>query len=262
MKLLYLPILIVITFFTACSTTTHVDLKDEIEVIENGLMKAVQIKGDIPKRFSLAERMEYHKVPGVSIAVVIDNKISWAKGYGIANTETGKEVGVNTLFQAGSISKPLAALSALKLVEEGSVDLDHDVNTYLTSWKIPDNDFTQDEKVTLRRLLTHTAGLTVHGFPGYSQTDTFPSIEQVLNGEGNTAAIVVDTTPGNTWRYSGGGYTVMEKLVEDMSGLPLEEYMNTNILQQMGMSNSTYKQPLPVDQHSLASAAYDNKGGG
>ncbi|MCB0621793.1 MAG: beta-lactamase family protein, partial [Saprospiraceae bacterium] len=122
-----------------------------------------------------------------------------------------------------------AALAVLKLVEEGALALDEDVNKYLVDWKVPDNEFTEKEKVTLRRLLTHTAGMTVHGFPGYGQTDTFPSITEVLNGEGNTPKIFVDTVPGSIWRYSGGGYTVMEKVVEDVSGLPFEEYMATKV---------------------------------
>ena len=102
-----------------------------------------------------------------------------------------------TLFQAGSISKPIAALAALKLAEEGSIDLDTDVNVYLNNWNVKENEYTRQEKVTIRRLLTHTAGTTVHGFPGYTKTDTFPSIEQVLMGEGNTPAIHVDTIPGS-----------------------------------------------------------------
>ena len=204
--------------------------------------------------------MEYHNIPGVSIAIVKDGKLKWAKGYGIANTNNGNEVTVNTIFQAGSISKPIAALSALKLVENGSIDLDKDVNTYLTDWRIPDSKFTKDEKVTLRRLLTHTAGMTVHGFPGYKQKDTFPSITKVLNGKGNTAAIFLDTIPGSIWRYSGGGYTVMEKLVEDISGLSLDEYMAENILQPIGMENSTYSQPLGIGLYTDVSAAYDGEG--
>ena len=189
-----------------------------------------------------------------------NGKIKWAKGYGIADSESGGKVNANTLFQAGSISKPVAALSGLKLVEAGKIDLDQDINSYLNGWKIDENKFTQVEKVTLRRLLTHTAGMTVHGFPGYKQTDTFPSITQVLNGSGNTPKIFVDNTPGSIWRYSGGGYTVMQKMVEDISSLSFEVYMLKNILQPIGMENSTYKQPIQVEDHSNISAAYDGDG--
>lgn len=233
---------------------------NEIQAIDNGLLLETQVKGSAIKTFNIIDRMKYYKVPGVSIAVVENGKIKWAKGYGIANTNTGLKVDENTLFQAGSISKPIAALSVLKLVEEGVLNLDQDVNIYLKDWKIQDNEFTKNEKITLRRLLTHTAGITVHGFPGYQQRDNFPSITQVLNGEGNTPKIVVDTIPGNIWRYSGGGYTILEKIVEDVSGLPFEVYMANHILEPMGMNNSTYEQPLGVNYQSNVSAAYNFQG--
>jgi len=232
----------------------------EINSIENSLIKNVQIKGDSIQKFNILDRMDFYKVPGVSIAIVENGKIKWAKGYGDANTETGTKVDANTLFQAGSISKPLAALSALKLVENDSLELNKDVNYYLKNWQIPENKFTKTKKVTLEKLLTHTAGMTVHGFPGYQQTDAFPKIIDVLNGNGNTAKIVVDTIPGSIWRYSGGGYTVMEKVVEDVSGLSLDAYMSKNILRPIGMNNSTYQQPITKAFQNNISAAYDGNG--
>ena len=232
----------------------------EINSIENSLIKNIQIKGDSIQKFNILERMDFYKVPGVSIAIVENGKIKWAKGYGYANTETGTKVNASTLFQAGSISKPLAALSALKLFENDSLDLNKDVNYYLKNWQIPENKFTETEKVTLEKLLTHTAGMTVHGFPGYQQTDKFPEIIDVLNGNGNTGKIVVDTIPGSIWRYSGGGYTVMEKVVEDVSGLSLDDYMSKNILLPIGMKNSTYQQPIAKEFQNNISAAYDGNG--
>lgn len=210
--------------------------------------------------FNILQLMKYYDVPGVSIAVVDNGKLDWAKGYGIANTDTGYKVGNETLFQAGSISKPIAALAALQLASEGKVQLYSNINKYLKNWKIEENEFTASEKVTLERLLTHTAGATVHGFPGYRQKDSFPTIEAVLNGKGNTDQIRVDAIPGSNWRYSGGGYTVMEKMIEDVSGLPLEDYMRKHVLEPMNMDNSTYSQPLPEVWHSTASAAYNNQG--
>lgn len=233
---------------------------DQATAVENNLLPSIVVKGDTTQTYNLKERMQFYNVPGVSIAVVVDGKIAWAKGYGIANTNTGTKVDVNTLFQAGSISKPVAALAALHLVENGKLDLDTNVNTFLTAWKVPNNNFTQEEKVTLRRLLTHNAGMTVHGFPGYTQEEDFPTITQVLNGQGNTPAIVVDTIPGSIWRYSGGGYTVMEKIVEDVSGMPLEEYMEKYILSAMNMTNSTYEQPLGDAYLNNVSAAYNSQG--
>jgi CubicO group peptidase (beta-lactamase class C family) len=245
---------------TACEfTDTPNNIPADIEAVENGLLPPIIVKGEPVPTMNILDRMAFHKVPGVSIAVVDNGELQWAKGYGQANTELGTEVRENTLFQAGSISKPVAALAVLKLLEEGRVDLDEDVNNYLQDWKIPDNPYTAEKKVTLRLLLTHSAGMTVHGFPGYTQKDSFPSIISVLNGTGNTPPILVDTPPDSIWRYSGGGYTVMEKVVEDVTGMPLETYLK-DILPDFGMAQSTYEQPLPQARHAEASAAYDDQG--
>ena len=260
MKKIYFLILFLISLIGNCLAQKKDPIQAEINAIENGLIKNIQISGDSIQKFNIQERMDYYKVPGVSIAVVENGKIKWAKGYGFANTETGTKVDANTLFQAGSISKPIAALSALKLFENDSLELNKDANYYLKNWQIPKNKFTEIEKVTIEKLLTHTAGMTVHGFPGYEQTDEFPEIIDVLNGNGNTAKIVVDTIPGSIWRYSGGGYTVMEKVVEDISGLPLEEYMSKNILLPIGMKNSTFIQPISKEWQNNISAAYDGNG--
>lgn len=260
MKSFNFIIVILMLIVTSCKNEKTIDAIPDINVIETGLLPSILVKGDSIESLNLLERMEYYKVPGVSIAIVENGKIKWAKGYGIANTIDSSNVNTNTLFQAGSISKPVAALAALKLVEEGRINLDQDVNNYLKEWQIPKSSYTIEEKVTLRRLLTHTAGMTVHGFGGYQQTDTFPSIIEVLNGNGNTPQIIVDTIPGSIWRYSGGGYTVMEKMVEDVSGLPLNKYMSKNILQVIGMKNSTYEQPLSSEYYSNTSAAYDTDG--
>mgnify|MGYP000674803121 CR=1 FL=1 len=245
----------------SCQSQTSNKNQDsnEIQTIENGLLLGTQVEGGSVQTFNILDRMDYYKVPGVSIAVVENGKIKWAKGYGIANTNTELKVDENTMFQAASISKPIAALSVLQLVEKGILDLDEDVNKYLKDWKVPNNEFTKNEKVTLRRLLTHTAGVTVHGFPGYKQTATFPTTTQVLNGEGNTPKIVVDTIPGEIWRYSGGGYTIIQKVIEDVMQLPLEAYMASNILETIGMKNSTFEQPL-VNRLTNVSAAYDFQG--
>lgn len=259
MKKIYFLIFF-LSLISNCFAQKENPIQAEINAIENGLIKNIQIKGDSIKKFNIQERMDFYKVPGVSIAVVENGKIKWAKGYGFANTETGTKVDENTLFQAGSISKPIAALSALKLFENDSLELNKDVNYYLKNWQIPENKFTKIEKVTIEKLLTHTGGMTVHGFPGYQQTDEFPEIIDVLNGNGNTAKIVVDTIPGSIWRYSGGGYTVMEKVVEDVSGLPLEEYISKNILLPIGMKNSTYQQPILKEWQNNISAAYDGNG--
>lgn len=260
MKGLSLIVVVALLACISCNTDKPINYAIDVQTIENGLLPAILVQGDSVVTFNIQDRMVHHNVPGMSIAVVENGSLKWAKGYGTANTNNEQKVDEKTMFQAGSISKPVAALSALKLVEDGVLDLDQNVNTYLEDWQIPDSKFTNDEIVTLRRLLTHTAGMTVHGFPGYQQTDTFPSVTQVLNGEGNTSRIYVDTLPGSIWRYSGGGYTVMEKVVEDVSGLPLEDYLARHILMPIGMENSTYEQPLGALYHENASAAYNSDG--
>lgn len=257
-------ILFLLLILSAVTTNVHAQLHPKIyeeqTAIENRLLPPVIVKGQEVKVVSIDRKMREAKVPGVSIAVIKDGKLHWAKGYGIANTDTKKKVDNLTLFQAGSISKPLAALATLHLVQQGKLDLDQDVNTYLEGWKVPDSEFTKQAKVTLRMLLTHTAGTTVHGFPGYKQKDEFPSIEMVLDGKGNTPKVFVDKEPGSSWRYSGGGYTIMEKVVEDVSGMPLEAYMEEHIFPKLGMENSTYYQPLPSNLIENASLAYNRKG--
>ncbi|MDE2876188.1 MAG: serine hydrolase [Gemmatimonadota bacterium] len=216
--------------------------------LESALLPTFTIRGEpVPAR-SLAGRMDELGVPGVSVAVLADGEIAWARGYGFADAESRRPVTTNTLFQAASISKPVAALAALQLVEEGRVDLDGDVNNHLTSWTLPGNGFTADAPVTLRHLLTHRAGLTVWGFPGYGPGETPPDAVGVLDGRGNTDPVRVDKTPGESWRYSGGGYTVMQQLVADVRGSPFAEVMREHVLDPLGMVRSTYEQPIPPER--------------
>ncbi len=213
-----------------------------------------------PAPATLKTRMEHYRVPGVSIVYFENGAIQWAKGFG--NREVNKDAPVDTatLFQAASISKPVAASAILKMVEEGTLDLDAPVNQYLPDWQVPDNLFTQDSAVTLRRLLTHSAGLTVHGFPGYAPEDFLPSTREVLSGDGNTDEVLPDLVPGTQWRYSGGGYTVAQLLAEQKSGFPFEKLMQRLVLEPAGMVHSTYEQPLPNTFAPQAALAHMSEG--
>ncbi len=163
-----------------------------------------------------------------------------------------------TLFQAGSISKSVAAVAALHLVETGKLTLDSSVNTELQFWRIPESDFTNQQKVTLRRIRSHTAGLTVHSFPGYEIDAAVPTVEQVLNGEppANTAAIRVESVPGSHWQYSGGGYTVLQQMIVDATAAPFAESMRTLVLNPAGMSSSSFEQPLSKDWEPRTATGY------
>jgi CubicO group peptidase (beta-lactamase class C family) len=200
-------------------------------------------------------------VPGVSVAVIQDGKIAWARGFGVTRLG-GPPVTENTLFQAGSISKPVTAMAVMHLVQSGRLDLDADVNSYLKTWKVPENEFTARKKVTLRELLSHTAGVTVHGFGGYAAGAPVPSLVQVLNGErpANSPAIRVDTVPGTKWRYSGGGYVIAQQTLLDVTGQPFPAFMHDTLLGPLGMNRSTFEQPLPSARQAEAATPYDQNG--
>jgi CubicO group peptidase (beta-lactamase class C family)/predicted transcriptional regulator YdeE len=223
---------------------------------------AVELPGDRedqPLRLSLPELMKTFNVPGLSIAVIENYKIVDAKAYGVVAPGSSTPVTTKTLFQAGSISKPVAATGALSLVEQGKLSLDENVNNKLTTWKVPENEFTQTEKVTLRRLMSHTAGLTVHGFPGYGVEAPVPSIVQVLNGEkpANTDPIRVDIVPGTKSRYSGGGVTIEQLMMMDVTGKKFPDLMRALVLDKIGMTDSSYEQPLPPARAAMtAGGAY------
>ncbi len=217
----------------------------KIERVENGLGPAIRIKGG-PTR-SLQERMKDYGVPGLAVAVFDNYHIEWVKGYGVTDAAGGGSVTEETLFQAASISKPVAAAVALRYVQDGLLDLDENVNVKLRSWKVPENDFTKNEKVTVRRILSHTAGLTVSGFRGYAEGEPVPNILQVLDGlpPANSDSIRVDVTPGTIYRYSGGGYTVLQLLIEDVTGRPLGTITSELVFEPLGMANSTFEKPVP-----------------
>jgi CubicO group peptidase (beta-lactamase class C family) len=206
----------------------------------------------------IKEQLRNHHVSGLSLAVIQDGKIVKAKGYGVIDTNNKAPVTSSTLFQAGSVSKSVTALGALSLVEKGQLALDEDVNTKLTTWKVPENEFTKEKKVTLRGLLSHTVGLTVHGFRGYAVEEPKPTLVQVLNGEkpANSPPIRVDITPGSQWRYSGGGYTVMQQMLVDVTGMSFPQFMQNTVLTPLGMTSSTYEQPLPSDRAQLTATGY------
>jgi len=206
----------------------------------------------------VAAEMKKHHITGVSLALIENGEITKAKGYGFTEQSTTTPVTTSTLFQAGSVSKPVAALGALRLVEDRRLSLDEDLNRWLKQWKVPENDFTKDEKVTLRRILSHSAGLTVHGFPGYAVGAPMPTLVEILDGAkpANTAAIRVDVVPGSTSRYSGGGYTVMQQMMIDMTGKPFPQFMKESVLTPLRMAASTYEQPLPKDRGAAAATGY------
>lgn len=186
-----------------------------------------------PEMYNFLERMDFYNVPGVSVAVVDGSKLAWSANFGHSVTD-------ESLFQAGTISKAVTAIAVLKLVQQGMLDLDTDVNSYLKDWKLGKEIYMKRTKVTLRHLLTHTAGIHSTGLKGYKRGDNVPDLINILNGAGNSSKVSVNYFPGLKFRYSWGGFLVIQKVIEDVTGQSFAEHMVKNILEPIGMINSTF----------------------
>jgi CubicO group peptidase (beta-lactamase class C family) len=231
--------------------------EDRIKSVEDNLLYESSFVNKGYKAASLLERMMYYKVPGVSIAVINDFKIDWVKGYGTKEVCIVNGIDENTLFQAASISKSVFSAMVMCLVNKGVLSLDENVDIYLKQWKVPINDG-WEPNISLRQLLSHTAGLTVHGFKGYKTTEQIPNLIQILNGYllCNNEPVVVNTIPGLQYRYSGGGYTVAQQIISDVVGKPIPQLIKEIIFDPLGMNNSTFQQPLPPFLENQAAVAH------
>jgi CubicO group peptidase (beta-lactamase class C family) len=238
------------------------DAEFRISRVEDGLLPAAVIQGQSLPRMRLADRMEHYHVPGVSIAVFDEGQILWARGFGLADIPERKPVTPETLFQAASVSKSVTAFAALQLVQQGKLKLDEDVNSELVSWKVPENEFTKNEKVTLRRLLSHTAGLNVASFGGYLAGEPLPTTRQILDGQkpAKNEPVRVEITPGKEFRYSGGGYVVIQQLLMDITHKTFPELMHDLVFKPLGMTHSTFEVPLSKSLWEEAAKPYANNG--
>ena len=245
-----------------CNGQTN-NLAKEIEQIENGLMTSIIIKGKPIPKFSIHDRMKYHKIHGLSIVFIENNEIKWARQYGVKEAGKSDPITRETMFQVGSVSKPVAAVVALSLVKQREIELDKDVKRYLKSWEIPDSKYLKEDSVTLRRILSHNAGITNHGFAGYQPNAEIPTLIQILNGEkpAKNKKIQVDTVPGSIWRYSGGGYTIMQQMLEDVSGITFGKLAQEQLFDKISMEHSTYSQPV-VEEFADRTAKAHNVFGG
>ncbi len=212
--------------------------------VETGLMGAA-VFGERPETWTLEARMAQWKVPGVSIAVVDDGRIVWARGYGVLAAGEPAPVTTRTRFQAASISKPVAAAAALSLVETGRLSLDGDVSRVLKTWTLPANPYTAERPLTLRDLLSHTGGTSQHGFPGYAQGAAVPTLPQLLAGRppASNPAITFEARPGERWKYSGGGYEIVEQMIDDATGRPFADIVAERVFKPAGMTASGYARP-------------------
>jgi CubicO group peptidase (beta-lactamase class C family) len=244
------------------SQTKYSDrVEQKIKKVENNISGWVQIEG-VKSVWTLPERMQYYHVNGLSIAVIHNYKLEWARGYGWADSANQIPVTTQTLFQAASISKSLNALGVLKLAQEKKLNIHEDINHYLKSWHLPESNFTTDKKVTVYNLLNHTGGLNVHGFLGYGKGDSIPSIIQILNGEkpAKSEAIKSHVAPGTKVEYSGGGIEISQLIVMDITHEPYEKYQWDEVLKPLGMRNSFYTQPPPKNKTAFLASGYDTNG--
>jgi len=232
------------------------DVEEKIRLVENNLAGWVQTGNN--DRWTLAERMKKYNINGVSIAVIHNYKIEWARGYGYADVSENRPVTESTLFQAASISKSLNGVGVLKLVQEKKLDLNTDINKYLLTWKFPYDEKSNNQLITLKNLLSHTAGLTIHGFPGYEKGEVLPTLPQVLDGQkpANTEAVRSSGEPGKSVNYSGGGVTISQMIVMDATHQPYDIFMKKNVLDPLGMTSSSYAQPPPEANRNILATGY------
>lgn len=207
---------------------------------------------------ALHDRMSALSVPGVSIAVIHEGRIDWAAGYGVRRTGEPGRVDPDTVFQAASMSKPVSVLAALRLAEAGKIELDTDVDEYLKSWSVPASAYTKDRPVTIRDIASHCAGFTVHGFAGYADGAPLPTVAQILDGKppANSPPVRIDKRPGEGFRYSGGGTTVLQQLLLDVTGESFPKLVSRQVLRPAGMRRSTFEQPLPKRFHANAAVGH------
>lgn len=243
----------------ATSAYAHDDAKSLMEAIE---APQVVVDEDVD-RLNIHQLMEKLKVPGVSIAVVRDFKLHWAKGYGVADIVSGVPVDTDTRFQSASISKPVTALAAMRLVQANKLSLDADVNTFLKSWQLPRSEWTRNQAVTPRSLFSHTSGADDgFGFPGYKPNSPLPTAIQILDGKApsNVGKVQFARVPYAQYKYSGGGLIVMQVAMSDVTGQPFSQLMQSTVLKPLQMSRSTYAQPKSVDEAPNTAVAHDELG--
>jgi len=242
--------LLALLFFTSCNgqnnpaATYSRETEDQIKQVENNLAGRVKIEGE---SWNILDRLAYYKFNGVSIAVIQNYKVAWAKGYGWADVNEKKPVTENTLFQAASVSKSINSMGVLKLAQDKKLDLNADINQYLSSWKFPYDSVSNGKKITTLNLLTHTAGISSSA-PEYVSKETIPSLIQTLKGDASPSRFVYSTVaparsvsePGSHYEYSNSGIGITQLMVTDITKMPYEQYISETVFKPLGMEHSCY----------------------
>ncbi|WP_108812530.1 serine hydrolase [Sphingorhabdus sp. Alg231-15] len=245
----------------ADSLTPSAGLDVRIAKFEQSVRSLKDRKNPDAQKWSIEDRMKAYNVPGASVAIIQNGKIVHTKGYGLQSQNASASVDGQTVFSAGSVSKVVNAALILRLVQDGILNLDQDVNSYLKSWKVPEGEYTKSQKVTLRLLLSHTSGFSQHGFPDFKPGEKLPTTIQTLNGTGPAKhrAVKLMFEPGQQMDYSGGGITVSQLVVEDVMGQPYPEVAKEYLFEPLGMTRSTFVNPLP-EAHGNIAKSHNKKG--
>lgn len=245
-----------------CISLSCTAQKERIKNVETNLIPAFVINGLDAKPLSIEEGMEKYKVPAVSIAFFDNGEIKWTKSYGTISKGNSKLINEGTLFQAASVSKPVTSLATMRLVQAGKFALDENVNNYLNDWKLENENFEESTSATLRNLLAHAGGITVSGFEGYRAGTNLPNLLQILNGQSpaNSKKVIQETNGVNKWKYSSGGYAIIQKLIEEASNHSFQDYMQNEVLAPIGMTSSTFSQVLPNRLKENVAFGHDGEG--
>jgi len=238
-------------------------LPQSFHIVARKITRPAEIGGSVSDAALMQQLLKQFKVPGVSIAVIKDFKVALAVGYGVADAESGTPVTTRTMFQAASISKPVAAMASLKAVQEGRFKLDQDINTILKSWKLPVGEFTKSGPVTPRMLMSHTSGMgDGFGFPGYAPGTPLPTLQQILDGvpPSNTRPVRLERPPLTGMKYSGGSVVLQQLALMDAVGKPFAQIAQEWVLDPLEMTNSTFEQPLPAARQAQAARSHNPDG--
>jgi len=246
-----------VSALAGCAVPTT-ELSPSTEV-ENGLLPSTIIEGE--PGYHLGDRMEHYQVPGVSIAVIQDTKVLWVEQYGVMDIRDSAPVTDVTMFNVGSMSKAVTSVTILSLARDGLIDLYAPVNEQLSSWTLPENDFTREAPVTPLRLMNHSGG-TVFS-PGFSyRTENLPTFQQILEGEppARSGPVRVDRVPGTAFQYSNPGYSVLRKLAEDLTGKNFAEIARERIFEPLQMTHTSFVTPLPAAMLTNAAMGHRTDG--
>lgn len=257
-----LALLACVLYLAGCETQESLTRK-RIRQVERGLLRAVTLKDQRPEKLALSARMPFYKVPAVSLAVMDRHELEWARAYGVRDAGTHEPVTTETVFQAGALGQAVVAAAALRLVAQGRLDLDEDVNARLKTWKVPSNEFSNQGTVTLHGLLTHTAGFPEGSLPGYSRNRRPPSLLDLLAGRASamSAAVEPDAVPGQGFpRPSEAGLAVLQQLLEDVTETPFAALMSELVLGPLEMAHSVFESPDPKGLPAPAASGYDREG--